>query len=143
MISPDIIQSPISSMLISLSCIRSRQCVDHFIFAVRYRLWIISIFLTIATIYIYYIVLHSKKQGKMYFLMIKPALVQHCVINSELCTCYFCQFCVVVNQRCYRIASFLRLVLTKISGTLFTQCCTRMMTLLKKYGICNSGTNCV
>ena len=48
------------------------------------------------------------------------ALVQHCVINGEFCTCYFCQFCVVVNQRCHRIASFLRLVLTKISGTLFT-----------------------
>ena len=44
-------------------------------------------------------------------------LVQHCVINGEFCTCYFCQFCVVVNQRCHRIASFLRLVLTKISGT--------------------------
>ena len=47
-------------------------------------------------------------------------LVQHCVINGEYCTCYFCQHCVVVNQRCHRIASFLRLVLTKISGTLFT-----------------------
>ena len=48
------------------------------------------------------------------------SLVQHCVINGEYCTCYFCQHCVVVNQRCHRIASFLRLVLTKISGTLFT-----------------------
>jgi len=47
-------------------------------------------------------------------------LVQHCVINSEYCACYFCQHCVVVNQRCHRIASFLRLVLTKISGALFT-----------------------
>ena len=47
-------------------------------------------------------------------------LVQHCVINSEFCTVYFCQYCVVVNQRCHRIASFLRLVLTKISGALFT-----------------------
>lgn len=47
-------------------------------------------------------------------------LVQHCVINSEFCTCYFCQYCVVVNQRCHRIASFFRLVLTEISGTLFT-----------------------
>ncbi len=45
-------------------------------------------------------------------------LVQHCVINSKFCACYFCRYCVVVNQRCHRIASFLRLVLTKISGAL-------------------------
>ncbi len=32
-------------------------------------------------------------------------LVQHCVINSEFCACYFFQYCVVVNQRCHRIAS--------------------------------------
>ena len=47
-------------------------------------------------------------------------LVQHCINTSEFCTRYFCQYCVVVNRRCHRIASFLRLVLTKISGTLFT-----------------------
>ncbi len=29
-------------------------------------------------------------------------LVQHCVINGEFCTCYFCQYCIVVNQRCHR-----------------------------------------
>lgn len=45
MISPDIIQLPTSSMLISLSCIRSRQCADHFIFTVQYKLGIISIFM--------------------------------------------------------------------------------------------------
>lgn len=44
------------------------------------------------------------------------ALIQHCTNNDEFCTHYFCQYCVVVNRRCHRIASFLRLVLTKISG---------------------------
>ncbi len=46
-------------------------------------------------------------------------LVQHCVNNSEYSTCYLCQYRVVVSQQCHRIASFLRLVLTQISGTVF------------------------
>ncbi len=63
---------------------------------------------------------HSQEQKASNTLKMVSTLVQHCVINGEYCTCYFCQHCVVVNQRCHRIASFLRLVLTKISGTLFT-----------------------
>ena len=44
-------------------------------------------------------------------------LVLPCAINGEFCTSCFRQYCVVVSQRCHRIASFLRLVLTKTSGT--------------------------
>ena len=66
------------------------------------------------------------------------SLVQHCVINGEYCTCYFCQHCVVVNQRCHRIASFLRLVLTKISGTLFT---IIYAMLYQIFACCNSCRN--
>ena len=44
-------------------------------------------------------------------------LVQHCVNSSEFSACSLRQHCVVVSQRCYRIASFLRLVLTQIPGT--------------------------
>ena len=46
-------------------------------------------------------------------------LVQHCANNSEYSTCYLHQSCVVVSQQCHRIASFLRLVLSQISGTVF------------------------
>ena len=46
-------------------------------------------------------------------------LVQHCANNSEYSTCYLHQYCVVVSQQCHRIASFLRLVLSQISGTVF------------------------
>ena len=46
-------------------------------------------------------------------------LVQHCANNSEYSTCYLHQYRVVVSQQCHRIASFLRLVLTQISGTVF------------------------
>ena len=46
-------------------------------------------------------------------------LLQHCANNSEYSTCYLHQSCVVVSQQCHRIASFLRLVLSQISGTVF------------------------
>ncbi len=46
-------------------------------------------------------------------------LVQHCTNNSEYSTCYLRQYRVVVSQQCHRIASFLRLVLSQISGTVF------------------------
>ncbi len=46
-------------------------------------------------------------------------LVQHCANNSEYSTCYLHQYCVVVSQQCHRIASFLRLALSQISGTVF------------------------
>ena len=46
-------------------------------------------------------------------------LVQHCANSSEYSTCYLHQSCVVVSQQCHRIASFLRLVLSQISGTVF------------------------
>ena len=46
-------------------------------------------------------------------------LVQHCANNSEYSTCYLRQYRVVVSQQCHRIASFLRLVLSQISGTVF------------------------
>lgn len=47
------------------------------------------------------------------------ALVQHCANSSEYSTCYLHQSCVVVSQQCHRIASFLRLALSQISGTVF------------------------
>ncbi len=46
-------------------------------------------------------------------------LVQHCTNNGEYSTRYLRQPRVVVSQQCHRIASFLRLVLTQISGTVF------------------------
>ena len=46
-------------------------------------------------------------------------LVQRCANNSEYSTCYLHQSCVVVSQQCHRIASFLRLVLSQITGTVF------------------------
>ena len=46
-------------------------------------------------------------------------LAQHCANNSEYSTCYLHQYCVVVSQQCHRIASFLRLALSQISGTVF------------------------
>ena len=45
-----------------------------------------------------------------------PPLAQHMDI-TVMSTCYFRQHCVVVGQRCHRIASLLRLVLTGISST--------------------------
>ena len=50
---------------------------------------------------------------------LENGLVQHCANNSEYITCYLHQSCVVVSQQCHRIASFLRLVLSQISGTVF------------------------
>ena len=51
--------------------------------------------------------------------MARYTLVQHCANNSEYSTCYLHQYCVVVSQQCHRIASFLRLALSQISGTVF------------------------
>ncbi len=47
------------------------------------------------------------------------SLVQHCANNGEYSTWYLRQYRVVVSQQCHRIDSFLRLVLTQISGTVF------------------------
>ncbi len=46
-------------------------------------------------------------------------LVQYCLNNNEYSTGYLRQYSVVVSRQCHRIASFLRLVLTQISGTVF------------------------
>ena len=46
-------------------------------------------------------------------------LVQYCLNNSEYSAGYLRQYSVVVSRQCHRIASFLRLVLTHISGTVF------------------------
>lgn len=46
-------------------------------------------------------------------------LVQHCIKLRVKCTCLLRQHCVVVSQRCHRIASFLRLALTQNSGTFY------------------------
>ena len=46
-----------------------------------------------------------------------PPLVQHCINITVMSTCYSRQHRVVVGQRCHRIASLLRLVLTGISST--------------------------
>ncbi|MDE5597980.1 MAG: helix-turn-helix domain-containing protein [Lachnospiraceae bacterium] len=51
--------------------------------------------------------------------IITKVLVQHCANNGEYSTCYLRQYRVVVSQQCHRIASFLRLVLTQISDTVF------------------------
>ena len=51
--------------------------------------------------------------------VVATELVQHCTNNSEYSTCYLRQYRVVVSQQCHRIASFLRLVLSQISGTVF------------------------
>jgi len=45
------------------------------------------------------------------------ALVLHCGNNGEFSTCFLRQCCVVISQRCHRIASFFRLALTQKSGT--------------------------
>ncbi len=60
-------------------------------------------------------------------------LVQHCANNSEYSTCYLHQSCVVVSQQCHRIASFLRLVLSQISGTVF-HCYLGNAVLVRKRG---------
>ena len=52
-------------------------------------------------------------------IMMKQRLVQHCANDSEYSTCYLHQSCVVASQQCHRIASFLRLVLLQISGTVY------------------------
>ncbi len=44
-------------------------------------------------------------------------LVLHCGNNGEFSTCLLRQCCVVISQRCHRIASFFRLALTQKSGT--------------------------
>ncbi len=59
-------------------------------------------------------------------------LVQHCINNSEYSTCYLCHYHVVVSQQCHRIASFLRLVLTQISGTVF-HCYLRNAVLVQHF----------
>ena len=46
-------------------------------------------------------------------------LVQHFLIPHTLSTRYLRHRRVVVSQQCHRIASFLRLVLSQISGTVF------------------------
>ncbi len=43
-------------------------------------------------------------------------LVLHCVNSGELSICLLRQCCVVISQRCRRIASFFRLALTQKSG---------------------------
>ena len=64
--------------------------------------------------------LHLKRSDVKTILILNPIeLVQHCANNSEYSTCYLHQYCVVVSQQCHRIASFLRLVLSQISGTVF------------------------
>ena len=64
--------------------------------------------------------LHLKRSDVKTILILNPIeLVQHCANNSEYSTCYLHQSCVVVSQQCHRIASFLRLVLSQISGTVF------------------------
>ena len=61
-------------------------------------------------------------------------LVQYCANNSEYSTCYLHQSCVVVSQQCHRIASFLRLVLSQISGTVFSLLFRQRCTSIFKMG---------
>ena len=62
----------------------------------------------------------SQKKGDVSYCFVPlfrcPPLAQHMDI-TVMSTCYFRQHCVVVGQRCHRIASLLRLVLTGISST--------------------------
>ena len=44
-------------------------------------------------------------------------LAQRFLVPHTLSTFYFRHRCVVVSQQCHRIASFLRLALTKIAST--------------------------
>ena len=63
----------------------------------------------------------SQKKGDVSYCFVPlfrcPPLAQHCMDITVMSTCYFRQHCVVVGQRCHRIASLLRLVLTGISST--------------------------
>lgn len=45
--------------------------------------------------------------------------VQRCINLRVICICLLCQYCVVVSQRCPRLASFPCLALTKNSGTYY------------------------
>ena len=63
----------------------------------------------------------SQKKGDVSYCFVPlfrcPPLAQHCMDITVMSTCYFRQHCVVVGQRCHRIASLLRLALTEISST--------------------------
>ena len=62
----------------------------------------------------------SQKKGDVSYCFVPlfrcPPLAQHMDI-TVMSTCYFRQHCVVVGQRCHRIASLLRLALTEIAST--------------------------
>lgn len=58
----------------------------------------------------------TRYDNKIIFL---TSLVQHFLIPHTLSTRYLRHRRVVVSQQCHRIASFLRLVLSQISGTVF------------------------
>ena len=63
----------------------------------------------------------SQKKGGSFLLLCSyaplPAPVQHCINITVMSTRYSRQHCVVVGQRCHRIASLLRLALTEIAST--------------------------
>ncbi len=59
----------------------------------------------------------SKKEWEIRIEVFAGALVQHFLIPHTLSTRYLRHRRVVVSQQCHRIASFLRLALTKISST--------------------------
>ncbi len=52
-----------------------------------------------------------------FLLYSRKSLVLHFGNNGEFSTCFLRQCCVVISQRCHRIASFFRLALTQKSGT--------------------------
>ncbi len=56
-------------------------------------------------------------QHYQYLFVAAITLVQHCINYRVISTRYPCQHCVVISQRWNPIASFFRLVLTRISGT--------------------------
>ena len=60
---------------------------------------------------------YNKKAIIIHYYLNNAVLVQHFLIPHTLSTRYLRHRRVVVSQQCHRIASFLRLALTKISST--------------------------
>ena len=78
--------------------------VYHGLWRIEASFWIMKSDFDAMPIY-----LNKREHIRAHFIICFVALVLHPVSNRTFSTAYFAILCVVVSQRCHRIASFLRL----------------------------------